>query len=52
MRSRPSFRIPRCSPSGRYLVRAIIDYGVDHYIGTQREMLVVRSVASSRGKDE
>jgi hypothetical protein len=31
-------------PSGRYLVRAIIDYGVDHYIGTQREMVVVRSV--------
>ncbi len=31
-------------PSGRYLVRAIIDYGVDHYIGTQREMDVVRSV--------
>jgi hypothetical protein len=29
-------------PSGRYLVRAIIDYGVDHYIGTQREMVVVR----------
>jgi hypothetical protein len=31
-------------PSGRYLVRAIIDYGVDHYIGTQREMDVVRGV--------
>jgi hypothetical protein len=29
-------------PSGRYLVRAVIDYGVDHYIGTQREMVVVR----------
>ena len=32
-------------PSGRYLVRAIIDYGVDHYIGTQREMDVERGVA-------
>jgi hypothetical protein len=29
-------------PSGRYLVRAIVDYGVDHYIGTQREMHVER----------
>jgi hypothetical protein len=29
-------------PSGRYLVRAIIDYGVDHYIGTEQEMDVVR----------
>ena len=32
-------------PTGRYLVRAIIDYGVDHYIGTQREMDVVRGSA-------
>ena len=31
-------------PSGRYLVRAIIDYGLDHYIGTQKEIDVVRSV--------
>jgi hypothetical protein len=31
-------------PSGRYLVRAIVDYGVDHYIGTEREMDVARSV--------
>lgn len=29
-------------PSGRYLVRAIIDYGVDHYIGTQQEMDITR----------
>ena len=29
-------------PTGRYLVRAIIDYGVDHYIGTQREMDITR----------
>jgi hypothetical protein len=33
--------------SGRYLVRAIIDYGVDHYIGTQREMTIER-VASKK----
>ena len=32
-------------PSGRYLVRAIVDYGVDHYIGTEREMDVTRHVA-------
>jgi hypothetical protein len=31
-------------PSGRYLMRAIIDYGADHYIGIQREMDVERSV--------
>lgn len=31
-------------PSGRYLVRAIIDYGVDHYIGTQREMTITREL--------
>jgi hypothetical protein len=32
-------------PSGHYLVRAIVDYGVDHYIGTEREMDVARHVA-------
>ena len=31
-------------PSGRYIVRAIVDFGVDHYIGTQREMNIERSV--------
>jgi hypothetical protein len=35
---------PALLPSGRYLVRAIIDYGVDHYIGTQREMNIERGV--------
>jgi hypothetical protein len=39
-------------PSGRYLVRAIIDYGVDHYIGTQREMDVVRGRAVFADKRE
>jgi hypothetical protein len=36
---------PASLPSGRYLVRAIVDYGVDHYIGTEREMDVARQVA-------
>jgi hypothetical protein len=30
-------------PSGRYMVRAIIDYGADHYIGTEREMSIERA---------
>jgi hypothetical protein len=38
-------------PSGRYLVRAIVDYGVDHYIGTQREMDIDRSVPIVAKKD-
>lgn len=29
-------------PSGRYLVRAIIDIGLDHYLGVQRELDVLR----------
>ena len=29
-------------PAGRYLVRAIVDYGVGHYIGTQREIDIER----------
>jgi hypothetical protein len=39
-----SAKLPDASslPSGRYVVRAIIDYGVDHYIGTQREMDIKR----------
>jgi hypothetical protein len=35
-------------PSGRYLVRAIVDYGVDHYIGAQREMTIDRDAAGRR----
>lgn len=38
-------------PSGRYLVRAIIDYGVDHYIGTQREMNIERNAPAVGKKD-
>ncbi len=37
-------------PSGRYLVRAIIDYGVDHYIGSQRELDITRELPGA-GKD-
>lgn len=42
-----SAKLPDSSslPSGRYLVRAIVDYGVDHYIGTQREMDITREPA-------
>jgi hypothetical protein len=36
---------PALLPAGRYVVRAIVDYGVDHYIGTEREMYVARSAA-------
>jgi hypothetical protein len=39
---------PEALPSGRYVVRAIIDYGLDHYIGTQREMDIDRSVPAAR----
>jgi hypothetical protein len=42
-----SAKLPDSSslPSGRYLVRAIVDYGVDHYIGTQREIDLTRELA-------
>jgi hypothetical protein len=42
---------PSSLPSGRYMVRAIVDYGVDHYIGTQREMTINRD-APIVGKKE
>ena len=42
---------PSSLPSGRYIVRAIVDYGVDHYIGTQREMTIDRN-APIAGKKE
>ncbi|MDO8682553.1 MAG: hypothetical protein Q7N50_03630 [Armatimonadota bacterium] len=34
-------------PSGRYLVRAVLDIGVDHYIGAQKEMDVDRGTPST-----
>jgi hypothetical protein len=33
---------PAALPSGRYRVRAILDFGADHYIGAEREMQIVR----------
>lgn len=33
-------------PAGRYLVRTIIDIGLDHYIGVQREMEILREPGS------
>ena len=34
-------------PSGRYRVRAILDFGADHYLGAEREISIVRAVPSS-----
>jgi hypothetical protein len=33
-------------PDGRYLVRAVMDIGLDHYIGAEREIAVTREVSS------
>ena len=30
-------------PSGRYMVRLVLDIGLDHYIGIQREMNLLRA---------
>jgi hypothetical protein len=48
-----SVKLPDASllPSGRYMVRAIIDYGADHYIGTQREMNIERDAPAVGKKD-
>jgi hypothetical protein len=35
---------PAVLPSGRYRVRAILDFGGDHYIGAEREVEIVRAV--------
>jgi hypothetical protein len=37
-------------PSGRYRVRAILDYGAPHYIGAEREIELVRASAESPGR--
>jgi hypothetical protein len=42
---------PSSLPSGRYMVRAIVDYGVDHYIGTQREMTINRDTPIASKKE-
>ena len=33
-------------PSGRYLVRVIVDIGLDHYLGVERELDLMRDAAS------
>jgi hypothetical protein len=39
-------RLPPASdlPSGRYRVRAVLDYGASHYIGAEKEIAIVRAV--------
>jgi hypothetical protein len=34
-------------PSGKYLVRAIIDIGLDHYLGVQKEMVITREPSTA-----
>ena len=43
-------RLPPSSqlPSGRYRVRAILDYGAAHYIGAEREVELVRAAAETQ----
>lgn len=45
-------RLPPSSqlPSGRYRVRAILDYGAPHYIGAEREVELVRASAEIPGR--
>jgi hypothetical protein len=38
---------PTTLPSGHYRVRAILDFGADHYIGAEREVAIVREVRAS-----
>jgi hypothetical protein len=38
-------------PSGRYRVRVILDFGVDHYIGAEREIELIREGLSERARD-
>jgi hypothetical protein len=37
-------------PSGRYMVRLVLDIGLDHYIGIQRELELVRTDPAARGR--
>ena len=41
---------PSQLPSGRYRVRAILDYGASHYLGAEREIELVRAVAEIPGR--
>jgi hypothetical protein len=36
-------------PPGRYLVRALLDIGIDHYIGVQKEMEIARDLLVPAG---
>jgi hypothetical protein len=38
-------------PSGRYLVRAIFDIGLDHYLGGQKELRISRETSASLPPD-
>ena len=42
-------RLPdsRTLPSGKYLVRAILDIGLDHYLGVQKEMVITREPSAA-----
>lgn len=35
-------------PSGRYLIRLVVDIGLDHYIGVERELTITRGPISPR----
>jgi hypothetical protein len=35
-------------PPGRYIVRAIVDIGLDHYIGAQKELEIAREPVPAR----
>lgn len=37
-------------PSGRYLVRLVLDIGLDHYIAVQRELDILRTDAADRDR--
>jgi hypothetical protein len=41
---------PAQLPSGRYRVRAILDYGAPHYIGAEREIELVRAAPEIPGR--
>lgn len=41
---------PAQLPSGRYRVRAILDYGAPHYIGAEREVELVRATPQIAGR--
>ena len=39
-------------PSGKYLVRAVLDIGLDHYIGVQKEMVITREPSTAPAATE